>query len=113
MSRKFAIAFALCTMFGAMAAAPASAAQTMTVRVPYADLNLNTTSGASRMLNRIGAAAETVCGDHSGLMNMRERREIRTCRTETTQNVVATLNHPVVTAMYYHRQPTIIVASAN
>ena len=112
MSRTFALAFALCTMFGAMAAAPASASQTVTVRVPYSDLNLDTRSGAARMLNRIGAAAETVCGDHSGLMTMRARREVRACRTETARNMVDTLNHPMVTAMYYDRQPTAVVAIA-
>ena len=111
MSRIAAFAFSMFLGFGALVA-PASAAQHQTMQtVSYADLDLDDEAGATRMIMRIDHAARSVCGDRSGTMTLAERRAIRACRTESEQRAVTDLNHPVVTAMYFGRAPTIIVAN--
>ena len=58
------------------------AAETDSVRVSYADLNLATGFGQDRLQTRIAFAAETVCGpaDHR---DVPFAQKVRECRTNT------------------------------
>ena len=58
------------------------AAETNSVRVSYADLNLATGFGQDRLQNRIAFAAETVCGpaDHR---DVPFAQKVRECRSGT------------------------------
>lgn len=105
------IAFAACLMFSAIAAAPASASTSRAQTISHADLNLNNSAGAQAMLGRIDHASRVVCGARSGPMTLVERQMTRACITERSTRAVTRLDNPTVTAMYYHREPTIVVAS--
>lgn len=113
MKRTATLIAAAAMIFSAFAAAPASAAtsgvRTETVR--YADLNLNSQAGAHAMLSRIDYAARRACFSMTGPMPLTSRAAIRACRTDAMANAVDTLNAPMVSAMYYGREPNIIVAS--
>jgi len=62
------------------------AADTNSVRVSYADLNLATDFGKDRLQSRIAFAAETVCGpaDHR---DVPFTQKVRECRTATIFDV--------------------------
>jgi UrcA family protein len=107
------LALAACVTFGLMAAAPASAAQfePNSQRVSFADLNLDNEAGAQAMLRRIDRAAHMVCDDRAGARLLSDRRIARQCVAETKRNAVSELNHPMVSALFYGREPNIIVAS--
>jgi UrcA family protein len=114
MKRTSTLIAAAALIMSAFAAAPASAATTWGAQsetVSYGDLNLNSEAGAHAMLGRIDHAARTACFDRSGAMPLTARRAINACRTEAMTNAVDTLNAPRVSAMYYGREPAIIIAS--
>ncbi len=104
-------AAAICAFASPAAAAPAPASMTIT----YADLDLTTDRGASTMLRRINRAARDVCGmDSSATLSLGERREGRACVRETTEQTIAMMARPTVTALYAQRtgrQPAMVLAS--
>ncbi len=71
---------------------------TLSVKVPYQDLNLSSQAGAKVMLQRIRNAASTICGpaptDPIDRMN-----NYAPCVTEVTNRSVASFNNPFVTAL--------------
>jgi UrcA family protein len=58
------------------------AADTDSVRISYADLNLATGFGQDRLQSRIASAAETVCGP-ADLRDVPFTQKVRACRTAT------------------------------
>lgn len=111
--KRTSIIIAAAAIISAFVAAPASAATWggRTETVAYGDLNLNSESGARAMVERINQAARVACFDHSGPMPLSERNAIRACRADAASTAVNTLGAPMVTALYYGREPNIIIAS--
>jgi len=62
------------------------AAETNSVRVSYADLNLTSDFGRNSLQNRIAFAAETVCGP-ADLLREPFTQKVRECRTATIADV--------------------------
>jgi UrcA family protein len=86
-----------------MAATPAAAqsVETESVRVSYADINLESDAGAERFLRRLERAANQVCGAGIGRrMTLQEHREIRKCRSGALEQAVADLGHYNVTSRF-------------
>ena len=69
--------------------------------VSYSDLDLNDNSDARRMLRRIERAARSACDDR-GARHMRavERADARACVNTATEQAVASLDSPLVTALH-------------
>jgi UrcA family protein len=78
-------------------------AEIVRVSVPYGDLDLTTSAGAERFLDRVKRAAIQVCGGQPDIRDLAARRAFRECVERTMDSVVAQLRAPRVTAMY--RQP--------
>ena len=110
MPRSLMLALASAIAFGFAAAAPA-AAEEYAQRVTYAELDLNGSAGADVLLRRIENAAESMCGARFGLMPLNERIAIQRCVQEKSVKAVAEVNNGNVTARFYNRDPSIIVAS--
>jgi UrcA family protein len=69
--------------------------------VYFADLNLQSEAGAATLLNRISKAARIVCDiPPPGASNIHPKNGRHQCRRDAIQNAVASLDHPVVTAVY-------------
>jgi UrcA family protein len=111
MHRPLMLALASAIAFGFAAAAPASAAERAAVRVSYADLNLDNRAGAEVMLRRLERAAEFVCGDRRGTIPLAVRIRVERCVNEEMADEVAELGHANVTALYYRRNPEVIIAA--
>lgn len=96
---------AACALAAAVAGLPAASQPyaagdaPVSVRVGYADLNLNSAAGAKAMLARIDAAARQACGTEPDIRDLQRVTVYSHCMTETTQRAVATLNAPLVTAL--------------
>jgi len=90
-----------------MALANPAAAETSpradSVIVRYADLDLNTSRGADRLLMRVQRAAGDVCGRNAGLKTLAMRRAVSRCVDETVSAAVVRINHPDVSARYIER----------
>ena len=110
MPRSLMLALASAIAFGFAAAAPAAAAE-RAQRVTYAELDLDAGAGVDSLLRRIENAAENMCGDRLGPMPLHQRMAVRRCVREKTIQAVADVNHGSVTARFYNRDPSIIVAS--
>ncbi len=113
MSRLNALALVSCLALGTLGfAAPASAAEARfaSQRVVHADLDLNREAGAATMLRRIDSAARAACGVRNGPMTLIDRQMQRQCVTAKQQRAVTRLNRSAVTALYYNRHPSIVIA---
>lgn len=92
----------------AFVAVPASAfaqdAETHSTRVFHADLDLSSADDAAVMLSRLHHAAHSVCTT-PGLRPLSERRIERACETQVMEQAVASLDAPVLTALYQDRTP--------
>jgi UrcA family protein len=73
---------------------------TLTVRVSLADLNLAGEPDAAIALRRINAAAKSICGDQPAIVELGRMALHSACMRSTVGRAVATLNSPVVTALY-------------
>ena len=82
------ILFAAAALASAVTASPVFAkAISPEVRiVSYADLDLTSAAGRSRLEHRIQAAVREVCGE-AGASNLARRQAVRECLTETRANV--------------------------
>ena len=99
----------VCAVIGVGFAAGAGAADDGTVRkvtVRYGDLNLSSPLGAAALYQRIGAAAEEVCGPLEGRDLARAVR-FRACRQRAIADAVSRVNRPELFAVYNanHRGP--------
>jgi UrcA family protein len=91
------------------AAAPALAEEPRSEVVSYADLDLDDTYDANRLIERIQRAAGRVCGARVGVQPIAQWNADRECLTETTEWTIRDFGHPVVLAEYYGVQPRVIV----
>ena len=71
----------------------------MTVKVSFADLDLSSPAGARSVLNRIHAAASTVCGSEPDIRLLERSAVYHSCMKATIGRAVASLDSPVVTAL--------------
>ena len=80
-------------------AAPASDPSVMSVTVPVADLNLSNHAGAKTALQRIHAAAKTVCGEEPDIGAIARISLYDACIRTSTDRAVASLDSPIATAL--------------
>ena len=95
--------FSIAALLAATVALPA-VAQEVQYRsrvVTYGDLNLDNQHGARTMVRRIENASREVCGDRSGPRPINENGSVHACRVDSSENAIADLDHPMVTAEYY------------
>lgn len=79
------------------------------VAVRYADLDVNSVSGATQLLQRIESAADSVCArlDHGDLSSRANRER---CEQKLTAAAVTKVNHPVLAQVYesaHHTAPRV------
>jgi UrcA family protein len=92
------LAASLLAASAAHAQTPAvDASQSAFVRI--ADLDLTRLSGARAVLDRIQAAATSVCGPRADIRDLNGQAAFNHCRTDTISRAVARLNAPLVTAL--------------
>jgi UrcA family protein len=92
------------------ASAPAAQADVVersnaSVTVHFDDLNLDAEAGAKALLNRIAIAGAKVCGARQNFRPMLAPH-FETCRTTAVQSAIASVNHPLVNAIYANKQST-------
>lgn len=78
-------------------------------RIYIGDLDLYAPKDAQELLDRIDAASYRVCSDQDRPMNALERRAASECGTETADNTVSDLNHPMVNALHQGLSPEVII----
>lgn len=71
--------------------------RSMTVRVD--DVNLDSAAGADRMMARISYAANYVCGETSGIVDLARRSERRACVDATVDHAMSQLNSAKVSRL--------------
>lgn len=112
MQRKLMLALAAAITFGFAAAAPASAANLdRAKRITYVELDLGQRAGAEAMLQRIENAANAMCGEPAGNMPVVQRAAIRQCIRDRSDRAVAAVNHAGVSALYYGRNPEVLISA--
>lgn len=112
MQRPFMFALASALAFGFAAAAPASAATVERASyLSYGELNLDSGAGAEALLRRIQQSAEAMCGARTGPMPLAQRAAIAKCIQDKSERAVAEVGHPRVTALFYNRNPRVIIAA--
>ena len=112
MQRSIMLALTSALAFGFASTAPTAAvAQERAVHLNYAALDLNDRAGAQTLLRRIENTAADVCGDRAGPMPLAQRYAIERCTYEKSVQAVSDVNNGSVTALFYGRNPSIIVAS--
>ncbi len=89
-----------CALLSLAPMAPSLAAELgPDVTVRYHDLDLNTAAGAEELLERIKAAAASVCKPlYTGQLSSRLRRDA--CQRQLTAQAVEKVNRPQVVAAY-------------
>ncbi|MGH6963911.1 MAG: UrcA family protein [Phenylobacterium sp.] len=110
MLTKTLLAGALAFGLAAGAQAEPYAGDTVSVRVPLNDLNLNHEPGARMALYRIRKAAGYVCGGDPGSPLLKLSALYRACQQDSIDRAVATLDHPMVTALSERRAGSTMVA---
>jgi len=112
MNRPLMFALASALAFGFAAAAPASAAEfARAENLSYAELNLDDRAGAEALLQRIEQSAEDICGARAGPMPLAQRAALRRCVQEKTERAVQRVGHAGVAALFYDRNPRVIIAA--
>lgn len=79
---------------------------TISVSVPYTDLNLQSPAGARTMLARLTAASHTACGSEPAINNLGRAQLYRNCVSGTLDRAVRSLGAPLVTAAYDGASPS-------
>lgn len=111
---SLALTLALASVAGVM---PAIASDDLTVtvtstlnarhtqKVDYGDLDISNVRGAKILVKRIRAAANEVCETPMGneLSGVQKHLD---CVRDTVKATIASLNNPVVTAVYTGKQPS-------
>lgn len=94
---------------------PAHAATTEvdSVRVAYGDLDLTAPEGAKVMLARIHRAASMICNNgQEERWDMARRNQVRACVRHASDEAVASLASPMVTAMNHGDSHAMMAALA-
>jgi UrcA family protein len=99
-----ALVAAACALVSGMSQAASLDAQTKSVKVSSAGLDLSSDVGAHAMFKRLAVAAEQACGVEAEFDAM-HAGVYRVCYRETLSNAVRTLNHPAVTHVYIAQYP--------
>jgi UrcA family protein len=68
--------------------------------VAYGDLDLNTSAGAQRFLQRLESAAVRVCGGRPDIRDLEARRAFKECVQRNMDRAVAQLRSPRVTQLH-------------
>jgi UrcA family protein len=89
---------AIATSHPAIARSAGSDFDAMSLRVSYADLNLDSAAGAETMLRRVHNAALSICGDEPSAP-LERVMVYRSCVRATVNRAVATLGNPRVAEM--------------
>jgi UrcA family protein len=100
LARIVCVALAASTLATGKAAADPSAENGPSVRVSYADLNLQSPAGAQTMYARLENAARHVCDDRAGIRPVIELRALHACVAAALNHAVADLDQPLVTSLY-------------
>lgn len=111
LTKSILTALAASAALGLAGAHPASAQETVSVKVSYGDLDLGKEAGAKAMLQRIRHAARTICGEPTGGLNA--HFQYWSCFKSTTDRAVATFGNPMVTAMNSGGRPAAIQLASN
>lgn len=82
--------------------------RSMTVRVD--DVNLETNAGAQRMLARIAYAANYVCGDANGTVDLARLSQKKACVTATVEHALGELNNAHVSQLHVHAAGTALAS---
>jgi UrcA family protein len=93
---------ATAAILGALATAPAAAAEPVvrsSVRVSYADLDLSREAGARALLERIEAASQRVCGPRPSPRNLKINIHYRACYRDAVSQAVAEVESPLLSAL--------------
>lgn len=85
---------------GASLAAPAAPSDQVSVAVGVGDLNLAAQPGAATALRRIHNAAQSICGPAPDIRDLERGADYRACIAASMGPAVASLNNPLVTALY-------------
>ena len=89
---------------GSTVAAPAASnPDQMSVAVRIGDLNLGAQPGAAVALRRIHNAARSICGQAPDIKDLDRAADYRDCMAASMGPAVASLNNPMVTALYAGR----------
>lgn len=70
------------------------------LNVAYGDLDLRTSAGAERFLQRLKNAAIRVCGGRPDIRDLREQRAFKDCVDRNMDNAVAQIRAPRVTELH-------------
>jgi len=95
-----AVASATLGLMGSNVAHADSNLESSSVKVGFADLDLNTPKGSKLLYIRLQNAAETVCGNRFETVNLTERHEIWQCQQQAIESAVARVDMPLLTALY-------------
>ena len=97
------------------AAAPASAPtdERISVRVPVADLNLQSEAGARVALRRIAKAASAICGDEPDSREMARAALFRACVRSAVDRTVAEADSPMLAQLNGTPARAATLAAAN
>ena len=98
---------AAAALFFAIPASPAADADPLrpqvSVEVAYGDLDLSSSAGARTMINRLRSATRKICGDEPAPLQIAMILRYKSCFGTTMSQAVASLDHPVVSAIYTGR----------
>jgi UrcA family protein len=83
---------------GSTAVAAEAPAVVVSTRVPYHDLDLSTSEGATVMAARISAASERLCGQINSPVLPRAAAEVYRCRGQTLTRAASLLDAPLLNA---------------
>ena len=100
-TKRQIVAYSAIVAMGFVVGAPSANAQSesVSVKVNYLDLDTTGMAGAKVLLQRIRRAAKQVCGPEPGIGATAWQYEYLPCVNQATENAVAGLNNPIVTAL--------------
>ena len=103
LSKTFASALIAISTLGFIAgsahAGPAADPDALTMKVSVAGIDLRTEAGARVALQRVKAAARSICGDDASLHAVDAYEHQRACMKTTIDRTVTTLNSPLVASL--------------
>jgi UrcA family protein len=98
--------------FGASAAV-AAPSDAISIRVKISDLNLQSPAGAQVALRRISTAAGLICGDESGVRDLKRQALGEACVRKTVTATVAAAHSPMLAALNGTPIPATALAAAD
>ena len=74
------------------------------ITVSYTDLDISRPAGAQILLQRLGAAANNVCGGQPDMRNLGMQGYFRSCFSQAMNGAVAAVHSPLVAELYANRK---------